>query len=50
MPASAASMWAKMLTHEDIKGEFKHGILRLTIPKKVEKPEVPEKKFISIEG
>ena len=38
------------LTHEDIKGEFKHGILRLTIPKKVEKPEVPEKKFISIEG
>ena len=33
---------------EDIKGEFKHGILKLTIPKKV--AQVPEKKYIAIEG
>ena len=38
------------VTQEDVKGEFKHGILKLTIPKKVEKPEVPEKKYIAIEG
>lgn len=36
------------VTQEDIKGEFKHGILRLTIPKKA--PQVPEKKYIAIEG
>lgn len=35
---------------EDIKGEFKHGILKLTIPKKEERPAVEEKKYISIEG
>ena len=33
---------------EDIKGEFKHGILKLTIPKKA--AQVPEKKYIAIEG
>ena len=38
------------LTQEDIKGEFKHGILKLTIPKKEAKPAVEEKKYISIEG
>ena len=38
------------LTQEDIKGEFKHGILKLTIPKKEETPEVEENKYISIEG
>ena len=38
------------VAQEDVKGEFKHGILKLTIPKKVEKPEVPEKKYIGIEG
>ena len=38
------------ITQEDIKGEFKHGILKLTIPKKEEKPEVPETKYITIEG
>mgnify|MGYP005773449015 CR=1 FL=1 len=38
------------VAQEDVKGEFKHGILKLTIPKKVEKPEVPEKKYIAIEG
>ena len=36
------------VTQEDIKGEFKHGILKLTIPKKV--AQVPEKKYIAIEG
>ena len=33
---------------EDVKGEFKHGILKLTIPKKA--AQVPEKKYIAIEG
>ena len=36
------------MSQEDIKGEFKHGILKLTIPKKA--TAVPERKFISIEG
>ena len=34
----------------DIKASFKHGILRLDIPKKQPKPQVEEHKFISIEG
>lgn len=34
----------------DIKASFKHGILRLDIPKKQPKPQVEENKFISIEG
>ena len=38
------------LTQEDIKGQFKHGILKLTIPKKEAKPAVEEKKYISIAG
>ena len=38
------------IKEEDIKGEFKHGILRLTIPKKDAKPAVEEKKYIAIEG
>lgn len=37
------------LTQEDIKGEFKHGILKLTIPKKEAKPAVEESKYITIE-
>ena len=36
------------ITQEDVKGEFKHGILKLTIPKKA--AQVPEKKYIAIEG
>ena len=36
------------VTQEDIKGEFKHGILKLTIPKKA--AQAPEKKYIAIEG
>ena len=35
---------------EDIKGEFKHGILKLAIPKKEQKPMVEEKRYIEIEG
>ncbi len=38
------------ITSEEISGEFKHGILKLTIPKKEAKAEVPEKKYIAIEG
>ena len=34
---------------EDIKGEFKHGILKLFVPKKEAKPTVEQKKFITIE-
>ena len=37
------------VTESDIKGEFKHGILKLFVPKKVKQPEVPEEKFIAIE-
>lgn len=37
------------ITHEDIKGEFQHGILKLTIPKKEAKPAAEEKKYITIE-
>ena len=37
-------------TETDIKGEFKHGILKLFIPKKEAKPAVEEKKYIAIEG
>lgn len=37
------------VTESDIKGEFKHGILKLFIPKVEKKPEVPEEKFIAIE-
>ena len=35
---------------EDVKAEFKHGILKLFVPKKEAKPEVEEKKHIAIEG
>jgi len=38
------------LTQEDIKAEFKHGILKLCIPKKEEKPVVEKKQYIAIEG
>lgn len=38
------------LSEEDIKGEFKHGILKLFIPKKEEQPAAEQKKYISIEG
>ena len=38
------------ITEEDIKAEFKHGILKLFVTKKEVKPAVEEKKYISIEG
>lgn len=38
------------VTQEDIKGEFKHGILKLSVPKKEAKPAVDENKYIAIEG
>ena len=38
------------MTPEDVKGEFKHGILTLFVPKKEAKPEVENNKYISIEG
>ena len=38
------------LTQDDIKGEFHHGVLKLTIPKKEANPAVEQSKYISIEG
>ncbi len=38
------------ITQEDIKAEFKHGILRLFVPKKEAVSEVEERKFVSITG
>ena len=38
------------ITEEDIKGEFKHGIQKLFVPKKEAKPAVEQKKYVSIEG
>ncbi len=34
---------------EDVKAAFKNGILKLTIPKKEEKKEIAEKKYVQIE-
>ena len=36
-------------TEEDIHAEFKNGILRVSVPKKEEKKELPEAKHIAIE-
>ncbi len=38
------------ITEEDIKANFKDGVLTLSIPKKEKQPEVEEKKYIAIEG
>ena len=38
------------VTEEDIKAKFEDGVLKLHIPKKVKKEEIPEKKLIAIEG
>ena len=35
---------------EDVKAEFKHGILKLFVPKKEAKPAVEKKNHIAIEG
>ena len=37
------------ITHDDIKAKFEDGVLKLSIPK-AEPKEVPEKKYIAIEG
>ena len=39
-----------IVTEEDIKGEFKHGVLELFIPKKEANPKEETKKLIQIEG
>ena len=38
------------ITEEDIKAKMEHGVLTLQIPKKEQKPQLPERKFIAIEG
>ena len=38
------------ISQEDIKAEFKHGILKLFVPKKEAKPAVEKKNHIAIEG
>lgn len=38
------------ITQEDIKAKFEDGVLKLSIPKKEEKPAVEEKRYIAIEG
>ncbi len=37
------------VTEEDIKASFKNGTLRIEVPKKEAKKEIPEKKYIAIE-
>ncbi len=38
------------VTEEDIKAKFEDGILKINVPKKEKKEEIPQKKYISIEG
>ena len=38
------------ISQEDVKAKFENGILKLSIPKKEEKPAVEDNKYISIEG
>ncbi len=38
----------KDVTEEDIKAKFDNGILKITVPKKEPKPEIEEKKYITI--
>ena len=38
------------ITEQDIKAEFKHGILKLFAPKKEAQPKVENKKYVAIEG
>lgn len=40
----------EQVTEEDIKANFKDGVLTLLVPKKEKQPEVEEKKYIAIEG
>ena len=38
------------ITEQDIKAEFKHGILKLFVPKKEAAPKVENKKYVAIKG
>ena len=38
------------ITEDDIKAKLEHGVLSLQIPKKEAKTQLPEKKYIAIEG
>ncbi len=39
------------ITQEDIKAKYENGVLALSVPKKEPKqPEIPEKKYITIDG
>lgn len=38
------------ITQEDVQAQFKHGVLKLTVPKRKPEQEVEQNKFISIEG
>ena len=38
------------VTEQDIKAEFKHGMLKLFVPKKEAQPKVENKKYVAIEG
>ena len=40
----------KAVEKEDIKAKFEDGVLKISVPKKEEKPKVEESKYISIEG
>ena len=40
----------KAVEKEDIKAKFEDGVLKISVPKKEEKPRVEESKYISIEG
>lgn len=37
------------MTKDDIKASLKHGVLKLVVPKKAQKPEIPQNNYISIE-
>ena len=43
------SFYVGDISENDIKGEFKHGILKLTIPKEQPKKEIDAVKYISLE-
>ena len=38
------------VTQEEVRARFEDGILKVTVPKKLAKPEVEESRYIAIEG